>query len=319
MKRIIFLTLVLLFMFVSLFTASGVTVDGDNQGVEWDGAKTYMLFSGESNSSVNFGAVKVKFAPEEYAVYLCLMFKDPMLEKGNGVAGISLSVDDSRPFVMTMSNSPCAEDVDRFDVNGAMYIDENNGGTCEVRVGIKSGLPAEIPCSVRFFDYEGNPSNYFYFTLVNEEYEQSTQLMIASDEDETETRKTTVSKTTKTTTEKTTKEKTTRKATTKRMTETKAPKTTKEKKTENQTQAATVYYYEKEVILSQVYVTQTSTEQPTTTGAIQSETSQTEVSEETTRISLSDGNRYKTIAGVVCATAFIAVASWSVVGARRDK
>ena len=149
MKRIVIFTLAAVFVLVSGFTAFGVTVDGNNKGTEWDGATVYKLFSGESNCSVNFGAVKVKFAPEEYAVYLCFMFRDPMLEQGNELAGISFSVENSPPYTLTMSNSPYAADIDKYDVSGAMYIDENNGGTCEVRVGIKSGVEgAFLQCEV---------------------------------------------------------------------------------------------------------------------------------------------------------------------------
>ena len=68
MKKTIGFALSALLIFLSCITAFGVNIDGNNQGVEWDGATAYKLFSGESNSSVNFGAVKVKFAPEDYAI-----------------------------------------------------------------------------------------------------------------------------------------------------------------------------------------------------------------------------------------------------------
>ena len=182
---------------------------------------------------------------------------------------------------------------------------------------------------MRFIDYDGVPSNYSYFTLVNEQYTETTKLMIAPTADNSDPVHnpgliTTVpEKTTKTTTERTTKEKTT-KATTAKATTTKKPQNTTTKKSETaktskikeETQGATVYYYEKEVIISQVYVTQTEQE----TAATQTTTEeQTLTAAETTSIPLSVGSKYKAIAGVICAASFIAVAAWSVIGAKKDK
>lgn len=324
MKRIIIFALAVIVALVPCFTASAVTLDGRNNGTEWDGATTYRLFSGESNSSVDFGAVKAKFVPEEYAVYLCFMFSDPMLEQGNAVTGISFTVEGSPPYVLTMSNSPYAADVDKYDVSGAMFIDNNNGATSELRVGIKSGVPKELSCSVRFIDYEGVPSNIYYFTLVNEYYTETTKLVIAPTADNPDPAynpdliTTQAEKTTKTTTERTTKEKTTKATTTKKPkdTTTQKAKTTKAPKTEKSTQGATVYYYEKEIIISQVIVTQTVLE---TTTAAAPTTEETVTESQTTSIPLSKGSKYKTIAGVACAAAFIAVAAWSVIGAKKDK
>lgn len=328
MKRIIIFALAAVIVLASGFSAYGVTLDGRNDGTEWDGATVYMLFDGESNSSVDWGAVKAKFAPEENAVYLCFMFGDSGLEQGNTLAGISFSVEGSPSYNLTMDNSPYAADIDKYDVSGAMFIDNNNGATCEMRVGIKSGVPKELSCSVRYIDHEGVPSNYYYFTLVNEQYTETTKLIIAPTADNPdpaynpEADTTQKVKTTKATTERTTKEKTT-KSTTARKTTTKKPKTTKQakttklQKTEKETQAATVYYYEKEIIISQVIVTQTV---PSTTVAIVQTTEVESITEPpTTSIHLSAGSKYKTIAGVACAAVFIAVAAWSVMGAKKEK
>ncbi len=335
MRKIIGFTLAAILIFVYCFTAFGINIDGNDCGTEWDGATAYKLFSGESNSSVNFGTVKVKFAPEEYAVYLCFTFLDPCLEKGNDLAGISLSVENSPSYVLTMANSPSAADVDNYEVSGAMYIDENNGGTCEVRVGIKHGVPKELSCSVRFLDYEGVPSNVYNFTLVNESYTETTQMYIAPTADNsdpvynpdllttispgtTKPKKTNTEKTTKEkiTTERTTKEKTTKATTTKKKTTTKAEKTTRaETKTKKETQNQTVYVYEKEIIISQVVVTipVSVTESSTTQNDTTVETTQP------TQINISAGSKYKKIAGVIGAVAFIAVAAWGTASAKKKE
>lgn len=318
MKRITGLAISAILMFACCFTVFGVNIDGNNQGTEWDGATAYKLFSGDSNSSVNFGAVKVKFAPDEYAIYLCFTFLDPNLEQGNTMAGISLSVENSPPYVLTMENSPYNIDVDRYEVSGAMYTDENNGGTCEIRIGMKYGVPKETSCSVRFIDYLGIPSNIYNFTLVNESYTETTEMHFAPTEDNSdpaynpgllteEESKTTKSKTT---TERTTKETITKATTTKSKT-TKPVKTTKpEKKT--QAPSPSVYVYEKEIIISQVVVTVpvSITEATTTQTETYSET-------QTTRINISEGSKYKSIASVICATAFITIAAWGAVGIKK--
>ena len=333
MKRIIIFVLAAIIVFASVFSAYGVTLDGRNDGTEWDGATTYMLFDGESNSSVDWGAVKARFAPEESAVYLCFMFGDSMLEQGNTLAGISFTVEGSPSYNLTMDNSPYAADIDKYDVSGAMFIDNNNGATCEMRVGKKSGVPKELSCSVRYIDHDGVPSNYYYFTLVNEQYTETTKLIIAPTADNSdpaynpEANTTQKVKTTKATTERTTKEKTTKEKTTQRTTvqeittkkqkTTKQAKTTQSQKTEKETQAATVYYYEKEIIISQVIVTQTVP--VTTVATVQTTEEESETQPPATSIMLSAGSKYKFIAGVACAAVFIAVAAWSVIGAKKEK
>ncbi len=320
MKRVVGFAISAVLIFVSCFTAFGVNIDGNNQGTEWDSATAYKLFSGESNSSVNFGAVKVKFAPEEYAIYLCFTFLDPNLEQGNTLAGVSLSVENSPSYVLNMANSPLNEDIDKYEVSGAMYIDGNNGGTCEIRVGMKYGVPKKTLCSVRFIDYQGVPSNIYDFTLVNESYTETTERHFSPTEDNsdpaynpdlltTEEPKTTKPK--KTTTEKSTKESTVKATTTKKKTTKESEKTTKsEKKTE--VHSPSVYIYEKEVIISQVIVTVPVISTETITA--QTET-HSEIS--TARINITSGNKYKSIAGVICATAFVAIAAWGVVGAKK--
>ncbi len=328
MKRLVVLTIAFLTVFAMCFTATGVTVDGNNQGVEWDGATTYKILDGDSNSSVNFGAVKVKFVPDDYSVYLCLMFKDPMLEKENTLAGISLTVEDASPFVLTMASSPCFSDSGEYDFSGAMYIDEHNGGTCEVGLHISSGLPEKIECGVRFIDYAGNLSDCFYFTLVNELADETTVKQIrptADNSDPVYNHETTAVKTTKTATPRTTKE-TTTKETTERTTKepktTKPPKTTKKQTSQKATQPPTFYYYEKEVIISQVYVTQTVLQTTAQTSAVPAQTeSSTEIHTETqtSKIPTSEGTKYKKIAAAVCGAGFIAVAAWGVISAKKVK
>ena len=347
------------------FTALCITIDGAHNGVEWDGATVDQLLNGESNSNVDFGLVKTIIDSKENALYLCFMFIDPSLEPDNTFAGVSLSVENSESFSVTAEDTPCYSDSSDYVFNGAISIDENNGATCEIRIGFKNGLPQEISANVRFIDSEGALSNVYYFTVINKDYSETTELIITEPESEIENYETETSKKQKTTVIKTTKEKTTKEKTTKKaktttekeekatdytlkprttkaekkktefyiqtsppysyVRKTKAPKkttsakTTVVQKTKTTKQApATVYYYEKEIIISHIYVTSeigtsTSVTLPTTeplstfteTAPILPNVSST-VTEN--NISLSEGTKYKIIVAIFAAISFTALA-----------
>lgn len=350
MKRIFAAIVSLLILFSFVVSAFSADIDGFDMGTEWDGATTYKLVDGESNCNVNFGAVKVKFDSENSAVFLCFMFIDPNMELDNTLVGISLEIENSSPFEITMSSSPAGYDISKYSFDAAMSIDENSGATCEVRIGVKEGLPKALDCTVRFIDASGEPSNYYDFTLVNEEYVETTALVIAPTQDNSDpaynpdllTSKTTKAKTTKvkTTKIKTTREKTTKKTTTKRQTTTKktAIKTTKARtstakaETENKTTKAkavetaavvTVYYYEKEVVIVQ-QTPQTSAEMraETTvqTTAYEPTTAEyAEVFETQKSISLSQGQKYKKIITAIGGVLFLIIAAFGVFSAKRNK
>lgn len=352
-KFICILSLTLSVIFAQTVTASGVSIDGLHNGVEWDGATADQLFSGESNSKVNYALVKTMIEPEESAVYFCFMFIDPSLEPDNTSVGVMLTLNDFDSFTVSAESSPSAYDTSECVFDGALTIDENNGATCEIRVGFKQGLPERISATVRFIDSDGAMSNNYSFTVINSYYSETTELIITEEEPDTAAPETTK--------EKTAKQKTTRKKTTtekeekttdytlkprttkeeKKKTEfyiqtsppysyvrkTKAPKTTKaaitvtsaKPKTTKQ-KPATVYYYEKEIIISQVYVTAGETffsDNLTTVSEnadVTESTSAANITEKTSsaesdnKISLTDGTKYKIIIGAVAAASFTALA-----------
>ena len=300
------------------------------------------------------------------------MFIDPVLETDNTSVGVMLTVEDSDSFTVTANNSPDCYDIADYSFDGAISIDENNGATCEIRVGFKNGISKNISAKVRFIDSDGNLSNVYPFTVINSYYSETTELIITEEEtDETESKTTQSQKTTKekTTKEKTTKEKTTREKTTKEKTtkkkvttekevrttdytlkprttkaekkktefhiqtsppysyvrKTKAPKTTKSLKTTvpkapktTKQKPATVYYYEKEIVISHIYVTaeETSLSDVTTsvtsnitaTAPTPTNLSETKFIEHNKKTSLSDGTKYKIIIGVLSAISFTVLA-----------
>ncbi len=231
MKRIISALLIFVFLYIVGFNAFSFVIDGKDNGVEWDGASVYKLVDGESNCGVNFGLVKVKFDYEENALCLCFHFIDPELTVDNELAGIFLTVDDSAEFEIVASDGTLSDDTDPYCFDGAVYVDENNGATCEIRIGIKTGLPESIDFEVRFIDSHGLYSDYKNLTVINELYETTEVLTVnptADNNDPAYNPDIFEEKSKKTTREKTSKETTKRKTTTKKH-------TTKSKKSETDT------------------------------------------------------------------------------------
>lgn len=293
MKRLLCAVAALLMLLAFAVSAFSVTVDGIDGGAEWGGAPVKRLLSGESNCKVNFAAVKAKVASSESAVYLCFMFKDPDAALFNPAAGVILNVGNDT-FTVTMESAPCSDDTADHSFDAAITADQNHGMTCEIRLGVKHGVPKSLDMSVRFIDTAGELSNHYAFTVENTEYSETQPVIVAPPTERPaappteKPAKTTKAK--KTTTQRDITEKqTTRKATTKRPKTTIRPvkttaerttkaqiqRTTKEPKTKAQrTKAvrvegnATVYYYEKEVIISQVIVTVPAAEAETTESAI---------------------------------------------------
>lgn len=293
MKRLLCAVAALLMLLAFAVSAFSVTVDGIDGGAEWDGAPVKRLLSGESNCKVNFAAVKAKVASSESAVYLCFMFKDPDAALFNPAAGVILNVGNDT-FTVTMESAPCSDDTADHSFDAAITADQNHGMTCEIRLGVKHGVPKSLDMSVRFIDTAGELSNHYAFTVENAEYSETKPVIVAPPTERPaappteKPAKTTKAKKT-TTQQNTTKWQTTRKATTKRpKTTTRPVKTTSECTTKAQTQRttkepktkaqrtkavrvegnATVYYYEKEVIISQVIVTVPAAEAETTENAI---------------------------------------------------
>ncbi len=331
MKRIVSAFFALIFLFAFVTSAFSANIDGIDSGFEWENATAYKLTDGESNCGVDFGLVKVKFDTQNNAVFLCFMFIDPALEPENLSTGISVSIENSEPFIMTMASSPQNIDIDKYHIEGAMSVDENNGATCELRVGIKAGLPKNLSGSVRFIDANGEPSNYYDFILVNEEYVETTELIISPTKDNDDPVYNPNLLTQKATKEQTVKPKTTqkKKTTTKQTERTRwtisdSPYsyTGRTKRQEKKTEplqtiivpAITVYYYEKEIIISHVYISQpNATVDKTETEPISVSSAATEIishSDTTsTVVPLSSGSKYKiaSILGGGAAFAIIAI------------
>ncbi len=344
MKKILFFFLVCFVSLTFVINAFSMNIDGIDSGTEWHDSFVNVFFEGESNSNINLGLVKVKFDNENSAVYLCFRFIDPLLEQGNELCGLRLSLNGSSCFELDPLNSPVNADIDKYNFDGAIYIDENNGATCEIRIGFKEKLPQMISCDVQLIDSFGEPSNHYYIDLVNEGYSETSQIVIAptSDNDDpnynsglltekTTKQKTTVLKTTKENTEKSTTRKkysTSKPAPTTVFViseppmiytgRTKPPKTTTEEYITKINNGVTVYYYEKEVLISMVPVTVFLNDKRETSSVtvsdITDETTATNYNypinsnEPKASVSLSDGAKYKKVSIIIGALAFAIIA-----------
>ncbi len=340
MKRIVAAFIALLILFVFVTYAFSAEIDGIDSGIEWENSTAYVLIEGDSNCGVESGIVKVKFDAQNSCVYLCFMFNDPMLEQGNLSAGISFSVENSEPFVMTMAFSPQNVDIDKYNILGAMSVNEDNGMVCEVRIGIKAGLPKTLDVNVRFIDASGEPSNYYPFTLINEAYVETTKMEVSPTKDNYDpaynpdllTQRVTKDQTVKPKT--TRKKRTTSKATerTTRWTVPDSPysytgRTKREEKVSDRpltviVPAVTVYYYEKEVIISHVYINEPNALSELTvnevTVAVTSLNSTVPQTADVTNFpSVSEGGKYKLILGIGACIAFAVIAFLGVSGIKK--
>ena len=169
MKKISVFFIAGLICFSAFFDVYSINIDGYDKGSEWDEAESQLILNGESNCKVNFGFVKWIIDSETNNVYLCVLFREPEIPVNNLKAGFSVQVDGSEPFVISVESGGSQYDVDKYYFEGAVKINDNSGITCEVRIGMKYGLPNVINTKIRFYDSDGAPSNIYNLSIVNSE------------------------------------------------------------------------------------------------------------------------------------------------------
>lgn len=326
MRKCFTVICILVLTLLTASTAYSADIDGFDNGAEWDGAAVLKLIDGESNCNVNFGLVKAEFDNDNSAVFFSFMFIDPLLEQGNDNAGISVSIEGSEPFVLTMSSTPNEYDIDKYSFSGAMSIDENSGATCEIRIGVKYGLTDKISGDVRFIDSNGSPSNFYDFSFNNDAYVHTTAKNIYEN---TYSEKVTSDSSKKTTIKASTTKETTKKTTGDKISDDDLnfdfifdlftePQT--KNKTDNNAISSTKHIDKTEKVKTEVsnkreessvgVAIQTAEE---TTALFIEDTSvyqsQESVYEDKKSVPLSKGSKYKIITGVVCGLALIVIAT----------
>lgn len=169
MKKIFAILLLFVFIYLSSATAFSADIDGYDRGDEWLGAESMLLLDGESNCNVNFGLIKWMIEPSTNNIYFCVLFKETELSTDNTNAGVSIKIENSDFYTVCVSSTDNEIDEDKYSFEGAVFVDSNNGVTCEIRLGLKYGIPDIISGSVRFIDSDGVPSNIYDFSIHNTE------------------------------------------------------------------------------------------------------------------------------------------------------
>ncbi len=169
MKKISAILLLFVFLYLSAVQVFSVEIDGYDRGAEWVDAETILLLNGESNCKVNFGLIKWNIEPSTNSIYFCVMFKEPDLATDNTNVGASIKIENSDFYTVSVSSTDNEIDEDRYTFEGAVSVDSNDGVTCEIRLGLKYGIPDTINGSVRFYDSDAVPSNIYHFTINNSE------------------------------------------------------------------------------------------------------------------------------------------------------
>lgn len=247
MKRILTVALSIILFMVTVVVSSAVKIDGYDDGLEWQTYETDVEIAGKHGNNVNYAAMKHRYL-NEYEVYVFLFLSDDSSETMDN-AGFILDISDELTLTVTESGTRIKGDTSKYSVESKMAFVDDIAASCEIVVGFKHGVPEKFNASVSFIDGQGINS-YFYPVSITSGVETVTQPHTTKPIKTTNPERTT--KPEKTTKQKTTKNKV---STTKseKSTSVKAkPQTTKAKK-ENKT---VVYFYEKEVVVSQVIITE---------------------------------------------------------------
>lgn len=227
---------------------SAVKLDGEDDGVEWNNAQLDVLLQKKEANNVNYGLVYTIVDKNGFDLYFLIFFSESPV--GDYVSsGIILTLNG---FEITVDsngnvNNP---DSDLFNIASGVKVEENDGCYVEMKVGFKRGLPENISAKLCFVDSNGTHSYHYPFLIQNSlsSTAQNSESVVNPSHENVTNERSTIPKTTKL---KTTKPKTTKLKTTKSGSKvTKAPKRTQKPEVGN----TVVYFYEKEVVVSEVYL-----------------------------------------------------------------
>ena len=238
MKRLYFVISIFLIFVFSLNAHATVKIDGSDDGLEWQNAEYIMLINEVGINNVDFGFAKT-LVSSEYEIDFFLFLSDRISGSYEN-AGFILTVNDSLEINVFSSGIQVHGDPDLYHVDAKMSVDPHDGAACEISVAFKRGLPEKISAKACLVDGNGNHSYHYPIMCVNPFYIEET-IMTTSDI----TKQSVISKPSEKKTERVTKE-----ITNSDLTEAKTEKSKTTKKYEDKT---VVYFYEKEIIVSQVY------------------------------------------------------------------
>lgn len=235
MKRLYFVISIFLIFAFSLNAHATVKIDGTDDGLEWQNAEYIMLINEVGINNVDFGFAKT-LVTSEYEIDYFLFLSD-RISDSYGNAGFILTVNDSLEINVSSSGIQVQGDPDLYHVDAKMSVEEHDGAACEISVSFKRGLPEKISAKACLIDGNGNHSYHYPIICVNPFYVEETVV------------DTTKQPVTSSPSEKKT-ERVTKEIKNSDLTEVTTERSKTTKKSDNKT---VVYFYEKEIIVSQVY------------------------------------------------------------------
>ncbi len=241
MKRILTVAISILLLTVTVVVSAAVKIDGYDDGLEWQFYETDVEITGKHGNNVNYAAMKHRYL-NEYEVYVFLFLSDDSSETMDN-AGFILDISDELTLTVTKSGAQIKGDTSKYSVESKMAFVDDIAASCEIVIGFKRGVPDKFSASVSFIDGQGTNS-YFYPVNITSGAEPVTQPDTTKPIKTTKPEKTTKPRTTKNKVSTTKSEK---------STSVKANLQTTKAKKENKT---VVYFYEKEVVVSQVVITE---------------------------------------------------------------
>ncbi len=250
MKFKFILILVLIFaVAMPACTAYGLKIDASNLDYEWADADNVVLLKEKDSNKVNFGSVSYIVDKNGFDVYLMIYFSDSSSENYDR-SGIIITLN-GVVFTVDVNGNVTNPDNNAYLISSAVSVVDNDGFYCEMKIGFKHGLSDKISAKICFIDGQGTHS-YHYPFVINNKYAVTTKAkttVVAPKPEKTSKERTTVHKTTK--------PKATKPITTKvvnALTQSETIKTTKRSTAKNTANNTVVYYFEKEVVVSEVYV-----------------------------------------------------------------
>lgn len=260
-SKINIFALFLIMIMVPVVTCFSVKLDGVDDGIEWASADCVALIDKKDSNKIDYGSISYIVDKNGFDVYFLIYYSDKSASP-YASAGILLT------FGNDVISVDCKGNVinpnpDLYIVEVVTDINENDGCYCELMIGFKRGVGDSLSGKICFIDGEGTHSYHYPFTVINR-YAASTSEAVP-------TTRVTVERTTKA---KPSSDKTTKTRTTKpelSANETDLQKTTKKISVNSDNNKTVVYFFEKDVVVSEVYVGSGGVDSTEPVGAINSE------------------------------------------------
>ena len=243
-SRLIIILLLVCMTAVPFNNCFAVTVDGTDNGVEWANANCNVLLTEKDSNNVDYGAISYVVGKNGFDIYFLIYFSDKIDPSYKNAKIILTFYDDV--ISIDCKGDVVNPDPNSYVINTVVNVVENDGCYCELKIGFKKGVPGTLSGKVCFVDGNGTHSYHYPFTVKNSNAATTYGAVF-----------TTETKSEKITSERNTALKSTRPRATKSdspAVNTVADKTTKNGSGNVADNQTVVYFFEKDVIVSEVYI-----------------------------------------------------------------